>query len=164
MRLAVLAVGRLKGGPERELVSRYRERAEALGRSLGLGGPDIVELAESRLRREEDRRVEEAGALLDKAGAGPLIAFDERGPSLTSERFARRVGAWRDEGRPTLSLVIGGPDGLDDRVRRRADLVVSFGALTLPHQLVRVLVVEQLYRTLTILAGHPYHRAGAPDA
>ncbi len=56
--------------------------------------------------------------------------------------------------------MIGGPDGLDPKVRRRADLVVAFGALTLPHQIVRALVAEQLYRTLTILAGHPYHRAG----
>ncbi len=78
----------------------------------------------------------------------------------TSEAFAGRLQGWRDGGRAAVACVIGGPDGLDPVVRERAALVVSFGALTLPHQIVRVLVAEQLYRALTIIAGHPYHRAG----
>jgi 23S rRNA (pseudouridine1915-N3)-methyltransferase len=161
VRLAVLAVGRLKSGPERELVERYRQRAEGIGRSLGFSGPDLVDWAESRARREEERRREEADQLLSRAGSFALVAFDERGRSISSETFAQRVAAWRDAGRPGLACVIGGPDGLDPRVRDRADLILSFGALTLPHQIVRALVVEQLYRALTILAGHPYHRAGS---
>ena len=160
MRLSVLAVGRLKSGPERDLVDRYRQRIEGIGRSLGIAAVEIVELAESRARREDDRRAEEAAALLERAGSAVLVAFDERGKSPTSEAFAARIRQWRDEGRPALTCVIGGPDGLDPKVRERADLVVSFGALTLPHQIVRVLVAEQLYRALTIIAGHPYHRAG----
>jgi len=159
VRLSVLCVGRLKGGPERELVDRYRQRVDALGRSVGTGGLDVIELPESRARRDADRLAEEAAALLDRAGSSVLVVFDERGNSPTSEAFAQRIGRWRDEGR-NVAFVIGGPDGLDVSVRRRADLVVSFGALTLPHQIVRVLVVEQLYRALTILSGHPYHRAG----
>lgn len=162
MRLSVVAVGRLKAGPERELVERYRHRIGAIGRSLGLTGLDLVELPESRARREEDRRAEEADALLARAAASVLVVFDERGQSLTSEVFASRIGAWRDEGRPAVACVIGGPDGLDPSLRARADLVLSFGALTLPHQIVRALVVEQLYRAVTILAGHPYHRTGDP--
>ena len=71
------------------------------------------------------------------------------------------LGAWRDGGRPGLAIVIGGADGLDPSVRARADLVFAFGAATLPHGLVRVLALEQLYRAMTILSGHPYHR-GAP--
>ena len=160
MRLSVVAIGRLKAGPERELVERYRQRIDAIGRSLGVSGLDLVELPESRARREEDRRVEEGEALLARAGAAALIVFDEQGKSLASQDFARQVGAWRDAGRPALACLIGGPDGLDPAVRRRADLVLSFGALTLPHQIVRALVAEQLYRALTILSGHPYHRAG----
>lgn len=160
MRLSVVAVGRLKSGPERELVDRYRGRAEALGRSLGLAGPDIVELPEGRARRDADRRAEEAAAILARSGDAMLVAFDERGRSPTSAAFAERLAAWRDGGQPAVACVIGGPDGLDPSVRRRAGLVVSFGALTLPHQIVRVLVAEQLYRALTIIAGHPYHRAG----
>ena len=158
MRLAVVAVGRLKSGPERSLVERYRERAEALGRPLGLSPFDLSEIPEGRARRAPDRRAEEGTALLDKSGPAALIAFDERGKTVTSEAFAGLIARWRDDGRPAAACLIGGPDGLDDAIRARADLVLSFGALTLPHQLVRVLVVEQLYRALTILAGHPYHR------
>jgi 23S rRNA (pseudouridine1915-N3)-methyltransferase len=160
VRLSLVAVGRLKSGPERELVERYRQRIEGLGRSLSISGLDIVELPESRARRETDRMAEEAKALLEKAGSAALIAFDERGKSPSSDSFAQTVGAWRDGGRSGVACLIGGADGLDPSVRQRADLVISFGGLTLPHQIVRVLVAEQLYRALTILAGHPYHRAG----
>ncbi|WP_114772694.1 23S rRNA (pseudouridine(1915)-N(3))-methyltransferase RlmH [Microvirga subterranea] len=164
MRLSLLAVGRLKSGPERELVERYRQRIEGMGRALGMAGLDIVELPESRARREDDRRAEEAAALLDKAGSSVLVIFDERGKSPASEAFADRIRQWRDEGRAGLACVIGGPDGLDPKIRQRADLVVSFGALTMPHQIVRALVAEQLYRALTIISGHPYHRAGHDDS
>jgi 23S rRNA (pseudouridine1915-N3)-methyltransferase len=160
LRLVILAVGRLKAGPERDLVERYRQRIAAIGRGLGMAGLDHVELPESRARREDDRRAEEADGLLARAGTAALVVFDERGRSLTSEAFAARIRAWRDEGRPALACLIGGPDGLAPPVRERADLVLSFGALTLPHQIVRALVAEQLYRALTILSGHPYHRAG----
>jgi 23S rRNA (pseudouridine1915-N3)-methyltransferase len=160
VRLSVIAVGRLKSGPERELVERYRGRIEGLRRGLGLGGFDLVELPESRARREADRMSDEARAILDRAGPSVLVAFDERGRSPSSEAFSETLKTWRDGGRPGVACVIGGPDGLDPVLRQRADLIVSFGALTLPHQIVRVLVVEQLYRALTIIAGHPYHRAG----
>jgi 23S rRNA (pseudouridine1915-N3)-methyltransferase len=164
LRLSILAVGRLKSGPERELVERYVKRIEGIGRSLGVTGLDLVELAESRARREDDRRAEEAAALLERVGSSALIVFDERGQSPASEALAERVRSWRDDGRPGLACVIGGPDGLDPKVRQRADWVLSFGGLTLPHQIVRALVAEQMYRALTILAGHPYHRAGHDES
>lgn len=164
MRIAVVAVGRLKQGPERELAARYAARISGAGRALGVTGFEVVEIPESRARRDADRRAEEADAIIGKLGPGAVVVFDERGRSPTSEDFAARIGAWRDEGRAALSAVIGGPDGLCDTVRKRADLVVSFGALTLPHQIVRALVAEQIYRALTILAGHPYHRAGESES
>ena|SRR5829696_1175287 len=150
----------MKSGPERELVERYRVRIETMGRGLGITGLDLVELPESRARREDDRRTEEASALLARVGPAALVAFDERGASTTSDALAERIGRWRDEGRAAVTCIIGGPDGLQSRVRDRADLVVSFGSFTLPHQIVRALVAEQLYRALTIIGGHPYHRAG----
>lgn len=158
MKVSVISVGKLRSGPERELAERYRERAEALGRSTGFAPLEIVEIPESRARRDADRRIEEGRAILDRAGAAALVAFDERGRSVSSDSFAERLAGWRDGGTVALALAIGGADGLDRTVRDRAALVLSFGALTLPHQLVRVLVLEQLYRALTILAGHPYHR------
>ncbi|MDB5512101.1 MAG: rRNA ((1915)-N(3))-methyltransferase RlmH [Enterovirga sp.] len=157
MRLQVVAIGRLKSGPERDLVERYRLRADALGRSLGVGPLDLHEMAEGRARSAPERQAEEAAAILARVGDARLVAFDERGASQSSEDFAGQVRAWRDEG-AGLALAIGGPDGLSPLVRSRAQLVLSFGRLTLPHQIVRILVVEQLYRALTILAGHPYHR------
>lgn len=159
MRLGVLAIGRLKSGPERELCGRYEERCRAGGRSLGFTGPEVIELAESRERRPEDRKREEGAALLARLGPGLVISLDERGHPLTSETFAGRLASARDQGLAHASFLIGGADGLAADCRDRADLVVSFGAMTLPHQLVRVLVLEQIYRAMTIMAGHPYHRS-----
>jgi len=174
VRLAIVAIGRLKAGPERELVERYLGRTGALARTLGLSGPDVAEIPEARARREADRRAEEGAAILAKAGdlakaglkAGEaaLVVLDERGRALDSPAFAARLGSWRDAGRPAAIFVVGGPDGLAEEVRARADLVLSFGALTIPHQIVRALVAEQIYRASTLLAGHPYHRAGDDKA
>jgi len=160
VKLAVVAVGRLKAGPERDLAERYRGRIDAIGRSSGFSPIEIIEVPESRARREADRRSEEASLISQRTGLGVAVAFDERGRSLTNEGFSERLRHWRDEGRPAVAFLIGGADGLDPALRDGADLTVSFGALTLPHQLVRVLVLEQIYRCLTILAGHPYHREG----
>lgn len=163
MRLVLAAVGRLKAGPERELASRYRERAALVGRGLGFPGCDGVEIPESRARRAVDRCTEEAAALsAHLPPGGVLIAYDERGRAdIPSEALADRFAAWRDASRPALMVVIGGPDGLDASIRTKAELILSFGAATLPHGLVRVLALEQIYRSLTILAGHPYHRGEA---
>ncbi|PTM41015.1 23S rRNA (pseudouridine(1915)-N(3))-methyltransferase RlmH [Bosea sp. 124] len=159
MRLALIAVGRLKDGPERELCERYRERAATLGRGLGLAGPEIVELPESRGRRPDERKRDEAAAITARLSPGLVIALDERGRSQASDAFAARIAEARDAGTASASFVIGGADGLADEIRDAAGLTLAFGALTIPHQLVRVLVLEQLYRTMTILTGHPYHRA-----
>lgn len=159
MRLALIAVGRLKDGPERDLCERYRERGLALGRALSLVGPEIVEIAEGRGKRAGDRKREEGEAILARLSPGLVIALDERGRTLDSEAFAGRLGAARDAGTPAATLVIGGPDGLAEDIRARAELTLAFGALTIPHQIVRALALEQLYRAMTILAGHPYHRA-----
>jgi 23S rRNA (pseudouridine1915-N3)-methyltransferase len=166
VRLLVASVGRLKPGPERDLAARYRERAAQVGRSLGFTACDVAEIPESRARRAPDRASEEATAILSHASATGMVlaVYDERGRSdLTSEAIAERVGTWRDAGRSGLVLAIGGADGLDPAVRARAELSLSFGAATLPHGLVRVLALEQVYRTLTILAGHPYHRGNLDE-
>jgi len=160
MKLILAAVGRLKAGPERELVTRYAERARAACRGVGLTGFDMREIEESRARRAEDRKAEEARALLALLPAGArMIALDERGKTMGSEDFALDLGRARDAGAGAYALLIGGPDGLDESLRAQAHLALAFGAMTWPHQIVRVLAAEQAYRALTILAGHPYHRA-----
>jgi 23S rRNA (pseudouridine1915-N3)-methyltransferase len=158
MQLSILAIGRMKAGPERELCERYLARACQSGREIGFRGPDIIELPESRARRPDDRKSEEAAALAVRAGA-LTVALDERAPSLSSEAFAQKLGAARDAGKASLSFIIGGADGLDSGLVKTAHWSLSFGALTLPHQIVRVLVAEQLYRAMTIISGHPYHRS-----
>jgi 23S rRNA (pseudouridine1915-N3)-methyltransferase len=159
VKLDVLAIGKLKAGPERELVARYAERLRGLGRALALDGPRLVELAESQARRDQDRKADEAGQILAQIPDGfRLVLFDERGTSLDSAAFARILGEWRDSGIPGVSFVIGGADGLGEAIREKASLTIGFGRMTMPHQIVRALVLEQLYRAATILSGHPYHR------
>ncbi len=160
MKIDLVAIGRMKAGPERELANRYIERFRPTGRPLGLDGIRVVELSESAARRDEDRKAEEAMAIRASIPDGyARVLFDERGQSLESTAFARRIGDLRAENRAGVAFVIGGADGLAPDLVREADLALSFGRMTLPHQIVRVLVAEQLYRAATILAGHPYHRA-----
>jgi 23S rRNA (pseudouridine1915-N3)-methyltransferase len=160
MRVEIRAVGRMKAGPERELADRYVDRAEKAGRALALGPFAVRETPESRAPRAEARMAEEAGALLsDLAGDAFVIVLDERGETPTSERFANMLLEQRDRGRPLAAFLIGGADGHGAAALARADLRIAFGAMTWPHQIVRILVAEQLYRAVTILSGHPYHRA-----
>jgi 23S rRNA (pseudouridine1915-N3)-methyltransferase len=159
MRIAIHAVGRLKAGPERELAERYLDRADKAGRVLGITGVGVREVPESRARDAKVRKDEEAAALLADCAPGVLlIALDERGDLPTSERFAALLGEARDRGTPEAVLLIGGPDGHGPAVLSRAGHRVSFGRLTWPHQIVRILAAEQVYRAVTILGGHPYHR------
>ncbi len=160
MKIIVHAVGRMKSGPEKELADRYFERFARTGPALGLEFAGIAEIAEGRGQTASERRREEGQKLQTQLQPGSaLILLDERGRSFSSEDFAGRVGLLRDGGRKALVVAIGGPDGHDQSLRDQAELVVSFGAMTWPHQLVRVMLGEQLYRAATILSGHPYHRA-----
>ena len=160
MRLTVIAIGRLKQGPERELAERYRARFEDIGRKLGFRGLEVREIPESRARDAAARMAEEAAAV---SAAIPenaaLVTLDEHGQNLDSTGFARYIGRLRDQSVAHTIFVIGGADGLSPDLRRRETLAVAFGTATWPHQMVRVMLLEQLYRAATILAGHPYHRA-----
>lgn len=160
MRVAVIAIGKLKQGPERELAERYHERFDDMGRKLGFRHLDIHEIAESRAREASQRIAEEAAAI---AAAIPeksvLVTLDERGQNIDSVTLSGHLGRWRDEATGHTIFVIGGADGLSPELQRKAKLRIAFGAATWPHQIVRVMLLEQLYRATTILAGHPYHRA-----
>ncbi len=160
MRVSIHAIGRGKAGADRELIARYQSRFSGAGKNLGLSGLEIIELAESRAATADLRCKDEATRLIDTIADGAfVISLDERGKNLSSKAFANRIQTELHDGRRALSLVIGGADGHGDAMRQRADMLLSFGQLTWPHQLVRVLLVEQLYRATTILSGHPYHRA-----
>lgn len=160
MRLILLAIGRMKQGPERALLDRYGERAGAMARPLGLTGFAIRELPESSARLPADRQLLEAQALrLEMPPGSVVIVLDECGQPVSSTAFATLVGTARDAGRSALVMVVGGPDGLDPTLRETADRTIAYGTATFPHQLVRIMAAEQIYRAMTILAGHPYHRS-----
>ena len=155
MRVHICAVGRLRAGPERELVDDYLGRFERTGRALGLG-PATVSEVEDRKGGGKTAEV----ALLKKSipRHAVICVLDERGQNQSSPEFAANLARWRDDGRQDVAFVIGGADGVDETLRAEAEAVLSFGQMVWPHMLARVMLAEQLYRAATILAGGPYHR------
>jgi len=144
----ILAGGRAKSAPETELAISYLKRARDTGRALGF--------ASFALNEADERKPDK---FADICAVAPLVvALDERGKSLTSETFARQLAVWRDQGETLALFAIGGHDGLPPEVKKHARLTLSFGAQTWPHLLVRTMLAEQLFRAMTILSGHPYHR------
>ena len=155
----MIAVGRLKRGPESDLAGRYADRIARGDRGVGLAWSGVMELPESKSSDAPRRKAEEAGAILDRVPSSTrLVALDERGDHLDSVCFARLLGDERDAGGGAMVFAIGGPDGHGDAVRDNAFRTIAFGRLTWPHQITRVLLLEQIYRATTILSGHPYHR------
>ena len=159
MRVLIAAAGKLKDDEERGLLARYAKRFDHTGRSLGLGPLEIVEIPESRAATAGARKTDEAERLLKVSAAATLkIALDEGGRQFQSGVFAKLLGRHADAGVKTCAFLIGGPDGHGEPVLKAADFKLSLGAMTMPHGLARVVLAEQLFRTATILAGHPYHR------
>ncbi len=155
MRVTLCVVGRLRAGPERELIDDYVTRFDRTGRALGLGPIDVREV--------EDRKgggMAAEAVLLEKAlpSGAVVVALDERGKIKTSPEFANDLARWRDDGRQDLAFIIGGADGIDPGLRAKCDGALSFGKMVWPHMMVRVMLTEQLYRAASILAGSPYHR------
>lgn len=139
MLLHVIARGKIGRSPEAELVARYQKRLQWPLR--------VTELPES------------GGRIPDSLTPVRTVLLDERGRQLGSDDFAALLGGWRDEGVREARFMIGAADGHPPGEREAADLLLAFGKATWPHLLARAMLLEQLYRATTILAGHPYHRA-----
>lgn len=155
MRVHIIAVGRLRNGPERELINDYLQRFDRTGRNMGLGPVSLHEV--------EDKKgggMEAEAILLERAipKGAVICALDERGKITQSPVFADKIAGYRDTGCSDLAFIIGGADGIAPSLRSRADFKLSFGAMVWPHMLARVMLSEQLYRAASILAGAPYHR------
>ncbi|MGH1458193.1 MAG: 23S rRNA (pseudouridine(1915)-N(3))-methyltransferase RlmH [Paracoccaceae bacterium] len=155
MKLHICAVGRLRAGPERDLLDDYLTRFDRTGRALGLGPATVHEVEDKKgggMAAEADllRRALPKGAV--------ICALDERGKVMSSPDFADKIAGWRDAGRSDLAFIIGGADGIDPALRAEADFSLSFGKMVWPHMMVRVMLSEQIYRAASILAGGPYHR------
>ena len=160
MHITIIAVGRIKVGPERELIARYQKRIALAGKNLGLSGPDIIEINESKASSSDSRKSEEAKKIMDAVPDGAyVIALDEHGKNISSTSLSKKTLRLQEDGNRTIAFLIGGADGHGDLVLKRANFTLSFGQLTWPHQIARLLLVEQLYRITTIQSGHPYHRA-----
>jgi 23S rRNA (pseudouridine1915-N3)-methyltransferase len=160
VRLQVVAVGRLKPGPEKLIAEDYQTRAEGLGKKAGITRIAVTEFSESQASSPAARMGDEAKLI---AAALPQKAFsivlDERGKAMASEAFAQTLQRHLDGGTQDLAFLIGGPDGHAAETRDRAGLLLSFGPMTWPHRLVRIMLFEQIYRAVTIMVNHPYHRA-----
>jgi 23S rRNA (pseudouridine1915-N3)-methyltransferase len=156
LRVHLCAVGRLRSGPERDLIADYTQRFDRTGRALSLGP-----LTEHEVEDKKNAGMAAEAELLARAvpQGAVLVTLDERGKLLTSPQFATQLARWRDAGRQDVAFVIGGADGIDPSLRAKADFSISFGQMVWPHMLVRVMLAEQLYRAANILSGGPYHRA-----
>lgn len=151
MNITVIAVGRVKKSPENEIISTYLSRCP--------WNINIIEVEEKRPIKGNERMSREGELLLNAVPKGAtVIALDERGRQMRSTEFAKKIETWQDRGISNLVFLIGGADGYDEKVKARADALISFGSMTWPHMLVRSMLCEQLYRAFTILNNHPYHK------
>jgi 23S rRNA (pseudouridine1915-N3)-methyltransferase len=159
MRLHILSVGTIRGTNEAPLCEDFIGRAQNMGRRLGITHVAVTEVPVSRARETRKRMDEEAERLAARVPEGAhVVLLDARGKGMTSEDFAEMLAALRDAGTKDFAFVIGGPDGLGTLPRIKSGRSLAFGPQTWPHMLVRAMLAEQIYRAMTILAGHPYHR------
>jgi 23S rRNA (pseudouridine1915-N3)-methyltransferase len=159
MRIVVAAVGRIKQGAERELAERYRKRAADAGRKAGISAIDVIEIKESRAAEPARRMLEESIAIANIIPEdAAVVILDGRGESMSSSAFAGRLQGWRVQDISAVAFIVGGHDGLAPTLREKSSLAIAFGAATWPHQLARIMLLEQIYRAMTIIVGHPYHR------
>ena len=156
MRVHICAVGRLRLGPEKTLIDDYRGRFDKTGRNLALGPLPFHEVEDKKGGGPSAEAV-----LLNNAipGGSLICTLDERGKLISSPQFASLLAQWRDQGQRDISFIIGGADGLDPDLRAKASASLSFGKMVWPHMMARLMLSEQLYRSASILAGSPYHRA-----
>jgi 23S rRNA (pseudouridine1915-N3)-methyltransferase len=159
LRLHVSAIGKLKTGPEKMLANDYAGRIEVFGRKAGVTALKISEWSESQNQNVNSRMEEEAKTLWSTVAQGSItFALDERGKSHSSEEFASLIRKHADQGASDIVFLIGGPDGHDATTRTKANHIIALGAMTWPHRLARIMLLEQIYRSLTIMVNHPYHR------
>ena len=160
MRLQVLGIGKLKAGPEKTLSLEYKTRLEGLGRKAGITKLSVTDFAESQSQTASQRQTEEAKLLASAlAPKAFTLVLDERGKPFTSEGFSQLLQRHLDQGTQELAFLIGGPDGHSADTRKHAGQLISLSEMTWPHRLVRIMLLEQIYRAVTIMVNHPYHRS-----
>ncbi|MCY4007063.1 MAG: 23S rRNA (pseudouridine(1915)-N(3))-methyltransferase RlmH [Rhodobacteraceae bacterium] len=152
MRLILCAAGKLRHGHERELTAHYLDRIRRSGKNIGFGAATLQEYDPNRRPFPAWLRQ------LAEDSNTVFCVLDESARQMTSTEFANALAGWRDRGMSTASFMIGGPDGVSGEFTKMADHRISFGRMTFPHMLMRILLTEQLFRAVSILRGDPYHR------
>ncbi|WP_375648620.1 23S rRNA (pseudouridine(1915)-N(3))-methyltransferase RlmH [Bartonella sp. MU70NMGDW] len=159
MQISIFAVGRMKSGAEQKLVQHYLDRFSKVSGVVGFHLKKLQEIPESRAQTACQRMEEEGRKLIEFLPEKcRLIVLDERGESISSTSFSEKLRCYRDEGIRDVVIALGGADGHNEQIRKHADFLLSFGLMTWPHQIARILLTEQLYRAVTIENNHPYHR------
>ena len=154
MHILLISIGKLKSGPEKDMVDDYMSRFNKAGPGIGLRSLKLMDLASGGGLQAEGER------LLDALPSGAkVMRLDEHGPQWSSVKFSRQIGKWRDDGLGQLCFLIGGAEGYSDAVRDACPDTLAFGPQTWPHRLVKVMLTEQLYRAVSLQAGLPYHKA-----
>jgi 23S rRNA (pseudouridine1915-N3)-methyltransferase len=160
MRIGIAAIGKLKSGPEKLLADDYATRIGQLGRKVGIAELKIGEWAESQHTTAKQRMDEEATILWSAVPqAAVSCVLDERGTSYSSEEFSKKIRKYADQAAGDMVFIIGGPDGHAAETRKKADHLIALGPMVWPHRLVRIMLLEQIYRSVTIMVNHPYHRS-----
>jgi 23S rRNA (pseudouridine1915-N3)-methyltransferase len=166
MKIRIAAIGQISGSPEAELFNTYLDRAKASGRAIGITDVMVTELrggkglsGDKRIAFDQNAIDDTLAKLRGNAPNSRLILLDERGQNISSTEFATHIGSWRDQAIDQTCFVLGGPDGFNDRQRQNADFLISLGRMSWPHLLARALLMEQIWRAISILSNHPYHRS-----
>lgn len=144
LNIDIIAVGRMRSGAVSELWNEYSKRLKWTVKLMEIEGRNAVDEHKKLAEKIDERAF--------------IFALDEKGKSLRSTEFAVRLDKLAIEGRNHIQFVIGGADGLSENLRKKAGFLLSFGSQTWPHMLVRVMLMEQIYRAQQIIDGHPYHR------
>lgn len=159
MKMTILAIGRMKAGPEKELCDDYLTRTRAMGRACGITALGMRDFPESAFGEADRRREAEANTLAASLKPGSFqIVLDETGRALKSVDFADLLRGQIEKGAGEIAFLIGGPDGHAPSIRQTTGFTLALGPMTWPHRLVRVMLAEQIYRAVTIMVNHPYHR------
>jgi len=157
MKIEIYAIGKLKKSPILTLIDDYQTRIKSLAKNIGFKSFSIHEFEAKKTLKNDLLKKAEADILLHNM-PNILITLDEKGAHLNSNEFSQMLDEYKNNSYETCRFVIGGADGLCETVKQKAHKSISFGRLTWPHMFVRAMITEQIYRTMTILSDHPYHR------
>lgn len=159
MRITLFAIGKMKQNAIKQLYTQYFERLSICARSLGIQHIKNYEIIESRAATASLRQLQEEKQLLDFLPSNAyLVLCDEQGENISSRGFTEKLSTVIESTHSEIIFAIGGADGFGQVAKKRANLCISFGKMTWPHQLARILLAEQIYRSMTIMLNHPYHR------